>query len=236
MTTNKSALQEPLEITMPTLPSLETVREMSLMVPCGIDRVSDDQFMDRFRDPLGQVLEFVRCYYDQITRAALSRPEIPGLCEKCQGKGWHHYEGPHGETGDRVYCQCASKRGLSGKMAKAVFIEEMRLMVDPSVPEEMILFPDEATKQWFIELLKENDTLDNDCHEETLEIIELKKAAQSPQLPPDVVERVAEALDKSNAAMWDSHYGKGIEVAYAQSVDREVKQALTLLSPHRKVK
>ena len=34
---------------------------------------------------------------------------------------------------------------------EAVFmgINDMRLMVDPSVPQEMILFPDEATRKWF---------------------------------------------------------------------------------------
>lgn len=33
-------------------------------------------------------------------------------------------------------------------------VGELRLMVDPSVPQEMILFPDEATREWFNKIVQ----------------------------------------------------------------------------------
>ncbi|MDE2107385.1 MAG: hypothetical protein KGL39_59870 [Patescibacteria group bacterium] len=51
------------------------------------------------------------------------------------------------------------------EVGEAVFIDDMRLMVDISVPDEMILFPDEKTKQWFLQQLEENDVLDKSCHD-----------------------------------------------------------------------
>lgn len=60
--------------------------------------------------------------------------------------------------------------------ASYILSGDFRLCVDPSVPTEMILFPDDETREWFVKRLEENDELDESCHQKTTEIIDLKKA------------------------------------------------------------
>ena len=43
----------------------------------------------------------------------------------------------------------------------------------------------------------------------------------------DQIDELTEALDKMWAAMWNSVYGDGLSVEYAQSVDKEIKMLLT---------
>lgn len=38
--------------------------------------------------------------------------------------------------------------------------------------------------------------------------------------------RLREALDRAKAAIWDSHYGNGIEVEYARKISAEIDAAL----------
>lgn len=59
--------------------------------------------------------------------------------------------------------------------SSAIFFGDFRLCIDPSVPTEMILFPDDETRKWFCERLKENDALDKTAHDKTMEIIALTK-------------------------------------------------------------
>jgi hypothetical protein len=63
----------PEEIELPKLPDEKTIREMALMIPCGVDRVSDDQYMDRFRDKLRETLEYVRIYHALIADLSSAR-------------------------------------------------------------------------------------------------------------------------------------------------------------------
>lgn len=54
-------------------------------------------------------------------------------------------------------------------------------------------------------------------------------AAETAELRRQLAERerqLIEVAEKARAAMWDAHYGGGIDVKYAQSVDREVQQAI----------
>lgn len=44
----------------------------------------------------------------------------------------------------------APTRVTGDEVGEAKFIGDRRLMVDPSVPEDMVLFPDEATRKWYI--------------------------------------------------------------------------------------
>ena len=45
-------------------------------------------------------------------------------------------------------------------MPDAIFVEEKRLVIDPSVPEDMILFLDEETRQWFLNHIKNSEEHD----------------------------------------------------------------------------
>lgn len=56
-------------------------------------------------------------------RAHSRRTEKEEVCKKCNGEGWHHYNGPQGETGDRVFCKCSigqsrrqNQEGNDGKL------------------------------------------------------------------------------------------------------------------------
>jgi hypothetical protein len=37
---------------------------------------------------------------------------------------------------------------------------------------------------------------------------------------------IRDALERARAAVWDAHYGNGISVGYARSVDEEIETAL----------
>lgn len=45
------------------------------------------------------------------------------------------------------------------------------------------------------------------------------------------IERKDEALDRAKAAIWDSHYGKGITAGYARKVSAEIDEALATPAP-----
>jgi hypothetical protein len=53
-------------------------------------------------------------------------------------------------------------------------------------------------------------------HDARLEVAALQEKLRTMRL----------ALENAQAAMWDAHYGQGIAVEYAQSVDEEIRAAL----------
>lgn len=73
------------------------------------------------------------------------------------------------------------------KTREPILAEDLRLMVDPSVPAEMILFPDEKTRLWFKEIINQNLLLDDECTKRQLKIFELQKPVAAKEDPHDLV-------------------------------------------------
>ncbi len=74
--------------------------------------------------------------------------------------------------------------------SSAIFVGDLRLCIDPSVPSEMILFPDDETRKWFVKRLQENDELDEAAHRKTMEILTLKKTIAAQPVPRTGVEDI----------------------------------------------
>lgn len=53
-----------------------------------------------------------------------------------------------------------------------------------------------------------------------------REAADAITSLRETVAELEAVLERAQAAMWDSHYGKGIAVEYAQAVDAEINNAL----------
>lgn len=73
--------------------------------------------------------------------------------------------------------------------------------------------------------------------QETAECLyELLASLRAAQNQPDagaVVDACEAALDSTESAAWDGHYGRGLTVAYARAVSEERKKAMSLIRAYR---
>lgn len=80
------------------LPSKKRISEMSLLVPAGIDRKSDDDFIDTYRNDLRQILEFLRINYEALPNL-IERHEAMEV--ELKSLRWNNENPP--ESGEIIY-------------------------------------------------------------------------------------------------------------------------------------
>lgn len=108
--------------------------------------------------------------------------DVEEKCGNCGGDGW--YTWGHPEMPEQKQCEECCGQGVIPHAIGDTSLEYdgFRIIADPSVPEDMILCPDEKTQKTIHYRLHQNDELDKSCHDLGLEIIALKKAQQPLRL------------------------------------------------------
>lgn len=76
------------------------------------------------------------------------------------------------------------------------------------------------------ELKKRVEELEAHCAKGIIQQLRIKQLEAAREKAEAACAEMREALKRAQAAMWDSHYGKGIDVEYARNVDRCIRKAL----------
>lgn len=139
----------------------------------------ENESMQDYDGRLGQWVGANEALIRELLQPAPADKEVDDKCGNCGGDGW--YTWGHPEMPEQKQCEECCGQGIIPRAIGDTSLEYdgFRIIADPSVPNDMILCPDEKTQKTIHYRLHQNDELDKSCHDLGLEIIALK--AQQPR-------------------------------------------------------